>query len=94
MEKNQLDGYRSTLTALKAEIEQLHCDSQEATGTVVLDQSKVGRLSRMDALQAQQMAQETARGIVRPVAMVLCGVLTNLTSVTASCAARKSVQRG
>ena len=29
--------------------------------TVTLDQAKVGRLPRMDALQAQQMAQETAR---------------------------------
>ena len=28
---------------------------------MVLDQSMVGRLSRMDALQAQQMAKETSR---------------------------------
>jgi len=39
----------------------LNSDSTEAAGTVELDQSKVGRLSRMDALQAQQMALETAR---------------------------------
>lgn len=47
--------------ALKEEIEHLNKTSKESTDTVVLDQSKVGRLSRMDALQAQQMAQETAR---------------------------------
>ncbi len=61
MEQNQLDTFRQTLISLKADIEQLTNDSSEATGTVTLDQSKVGRLSRMDALQAQQMAQEMAR---------------------------------
>lgn len=35
--------------------------SRAATQTVELDQSKVGRLSRMDALQGQAMAQETER---------------------------------
>jgi DnaK suppressor protein len=34
------------------------CD--DATGTVELDQSRVGRLSRMDAMQAQAMAQASA----------------------------------
>jgi len=33
----------------------------EAAATVELDQSRVGRLSRMDALQAQSMSQETQR---------------------------------
>ena len=61
MEQNQLDAFRQALIALQVEIEQLNNDSEEAAGTVMLDQSKVGRLSRMDALQAQQMAQETAR---------------------------------
>jgi len=35
--------------------------SQLATQTVELDQSAMGRLSRMDALQTQAMAQETER---------------------------------
>ena len=61
MEQNQLDAFRQALIALKVEIEQLNNDSEEAAGTVVLDQSRVGRLSRIDALQAQQMALETAR---------------------------------
>ena len=34
---------------------------EEAEGTVTLDQSRVGRLSRMDALQAQAMAKESGR---------------------------------
>ncbi|MEM7003204.1 MAG: TraR/DksA C4-type zinc finger protein [Pseudomonadota bacterium] len=40
--------------------ETLHAEAQQgeaAAGTVELDQSKVGRLSRMDALQGQAMAQ-------------------------------------
>lgn len=61
MEQKQLDAFKQTLLALREEIEQLIQTSKEAAGTVVLDQSKVGRLSRIDALQAQQMAQETAR---------------------------------
>ncbi len=35
--------------------------SRLATQTVELDQSSMGRLSRMDALQTQAMAQETER---------------------------------
>ena len=61
MEKNQLAIYRKALISLRDEIVQLNTDSKDAAGTVALDQSKVGRLSRMDALQSQQMAQETAR---------------------------------
>jgi hypothetical protein len=61
MEQTQLDIFRRALIFLREEIEQLNTDSKDAAGTVALDQSKVGRLSRMDALQAQQMAQETAR---------------------------------
>ncbi len=61
MEQTQLDTFRRALISLRDEIEQLNNASREATGTVALDQSKVGRLSRMDALQAQQMAQEMAR---------------------------------
>ncbi|MGC3874017.1 TraR/DksA family transcriptional regulator [Halomonas sp. GXIMD04776] len=45
---------------LKAEREQLLADADsrdEASATVELDQSRTGRLSRMDALQGQAMAQ-------------------------------------
>ena len=61
MKKNQLDIFRQALISLRDEIEQLVTENKEAAGVVALDQSKVGRLSRMDALQAQQMAQEMAR---------------------------------
>ena len=61
MEPVQLDSFREALLRLRNEIHQVSEASRDAAGTVVLDQSTVGRLSRMDALQAQQMAQETAR---------------------------------
>ena len=61
MEQNQLDAFRRALIARREEIKQLNNTSKESADTVTLDQSKVGRLSRMDALQAQQMAQETTR---------------------------------
>jgi len=61
MNQNQLDHFRQALISSKDEIEQLEDAGRDAANTVTLDQSKVGRLSRMDALQAQQMAQETAR---------------------------------
>ena len=61
MEQDQLNTFRAALISLKEDTEHLIRDSSEAANTVTLDQSKVGRLSRMDALQVQQMAQETAR---------------------------------
>ncbi len=61
MDQKQLDSFQQRLISLRDDIEQLTNDSSEAVGTVTLDQSKVGRLSRMDALQAQQMAQEITR---------------------------------
>lgn len=61
MEQEQLNAFRQALITLREDIEQLNRAGREAAGTVALDQSKVGRLSRMDALQGQQMAQETAR---------------------------------
>ena len=61
MDHNQLDDFRKALISRREEIKQLNTDSKDTSATVALDQSKVGRLSRMDALQAQQMAQETAR---------------------------------
>lgn len=46
---------------MQASLEELAGTVEESTRTVELDQTKVGRLSRMDAMQGQQMAMETAR---------------------------------
>ena len=46
---------------MQSELAKLDSLSKDSTATVVLDQSSVGRLSRMDALQGQAMAQEAER---------------------------------
>ena len=52
---------RKKLMARREELEQLSENSAEARETVTLDQSSVGRLSRMDAIQQQAIAQATER---------------------------------
>ncbi len=52
---------RKILIARREELEQLSQNSAEARETVTLDQASVGRLSRMDAMQQQAMAQATER---------------------------------
>ncbi|WP_346915249.1 TraR/DksA C4-type zinc finger protein [uncultured Roseibium sp.] len=52
---------RKRLLAMKQELEALSEMSEGARATVELDQQSVGRLSRMDALQGQAMAQASER---------------------------------
>jgi len=52
---------RARLLERKAEIEHLRDISKDARKPVKLDQQSVGRLSRMDAMQGQALAQETER---------------------------------
>jgi len=55
------DEAREKLKIRLRELENLNMVNTDAQNVVELDQSKVGRLSRMDALQAQALAQETVR---------------------------------
>lgn len=52
---------KARLAALRAEIEQFLALGAEAGAPVELDQVAVGRLSRMDAMQQQAMAQAAER---------------------------------
>ena len=52
---------RRMLLARRADLQALMDGSREARQAVELDQTKVGRLSRMDAIQGQAMALETDR---------------------------------
>jgi DnaK suppressor protein len=52
--------WRTRLLALREELEGIAATGDESAGVVELDQSKVGRLSRMDAMQAQAMAQASS----------------------------------
>lgn len=61
MTPQELDNFRQRLLTLRDEILAMEEADDESKRPVELDQPSIGRLSRMDALQAQQMAQETAR---------------------------------
>lgn len=52
----QLNHFRTRLEILRVELRELLDISTDASRTVALDQTMVGRLSRMDALQQQQMS--------------------------------------
>ncbi len=52
---------RKRLAARRAELEELSKLSEEARATVMLDQQAVGRLSRMDSMQQQAMAEAQER---------------------------------
>jgi DnaK suppressor protein len=58
MNKNQ---QRKNLLALKQVLLKAQETGDQAEQTVELDQTRVGRLSRMDAMQAQAMSKETGR---------------------------------
>lgn len=52
---------REKLLKLKAELQAVAESGDESAAIVELDQSKVGRLSRMDAMQAQAMAKASSQ---------------------------------
>jgi DnaK suppressor protein len=53
--------YEQRLIDRRVELASVAETADEATSTVELDQTRVGRLSRMDALQQQAMSQENRR---------------------------------
>lgn len=61
MDNKSLEQFRKKLTLLKSELQEMEEEQKQAGETVVLDQTRVGRISRMDAMQAQQMALESER---------------------------------
>ncbi len=61
MEKPRLEQFKQQLCCLRDELRALHDSASDDSNTVELDQTKVGRLSRMDAMQTQQMALNTSR---------------------------------
>jgi DnaK suppressor protein len=59
------DKARERLLALREEIQAASRQSEEDRAPVALDQQSVGRLSRIDALQQQAMAQASERARAR-----------------------------
>ncbi|MBT8473802.1 MAG: TraR/DksA family transcriptional regulator [Marinicaulis sp.] len=62
-DKIDLDHFRALLIARRDELNALSGASEDARKPVELDQQSTGRLTRLDAIQQQQMAkaQETRR---------------------------------
>ena len=61
LSQSDLQRFESLLQKLKTELLEAGETGQQAEEVVELDQTRVGRLSRMDAMQAQAMSLETGR---------------------------------
>ena len=61
MKQSELEQITEKLQGLESELRELEETSRTSSQPVELDQASVGRLSRMDAMQSQQMALEAAR---------------------------------
>lgn len=61
MNEGEIEHFRQKLLRLRSELKDREEIFKETSGPVEMDQARVGRLSRMDAMQAQQMALEGAR---------------------------------
>ena len=56
-----IQEFKTTLLALRDELASIEQAERDAKHPVELDQSRVGRLSRMDAIQVQAMSVESFR---------------------------------
>ena len=61
MDKKDISDFKQKLLTLKQELQEQEAMSKSQKETVELDQTRMGRLSRMDAMQLQQMALEDSR---------------------------------
>jgi DnaK suppressor protein len=59
--EQQLVAFRERLLQLRQELLAVQAAGEDAARVVTLDQTSVGRLSRMDALQGQAMSKERGR---------------------------------
>lgn len=61
MTQEEREQFRAKLTAMQDEIRAIHDSAAQDLKPVMLDQTSIGRVSRVDAMQLQQMSQEAAR---------------------------------
>lgn len=74
LNSQQLGALRELLEARRNELESQLASGDEATRPVTLDQQSVGRVSRIDAIQQQQMAiasQQQATRVLRRIELSL-----------------------
>lgn len=65
---------RRRLLKQRKSLEGVARTTKEASATVELDQTRIGRLSRMDAMQSQAMAKELGRRSERELAGVIAAL--------------------
>lgn len=63
MDVIDFEHFKSLLIESREQLRSLQGERDASTATVKLDQSSVGRLSRMDAMQQQAMAQNGQRRV-------------------------------
>ncbi len=61
MTEEEMEQIRQQLLRLRSELQEQEETFKETNKPLELDQARIGRLSRMDAMQAQQMALEASR---------------------------------
>ena len=61
LSKQDLERTEQQLVALRSDLQAQEKFAKENPESIELDQTKVGRLSRMDAMQSQQMALAASR---------------------------------
>jgi DnaK suppressor protein len=91
-----LTDLRQHLTRLRKELESIAETGAESSQVVELDQAKVGRLTRMDAMQAQAMAQATGQRreqMLRKIEAALSRIDNNDFGVCRVCAEPIPIQR-
>lgn len=60
MNDSDMKRLQASLMQRQTDLQSIEKSAQEAAAVVELDQTRVGRLSRMDAMQQQAMAKATA----------------------------------
>lgn len=75
MKSSVTDDWRRLIESQLAELTQLSEESRESQAPVELDQTRQGRLSRMDAMQGQAMAQATDARRRRQIAALKAALL-------------------
>ena len=66
----ELADMQTKLSAIRLDLQEMEREFSAQAKPVELDQAKVGRLSRMDAMQSQQMAMEATRRRQRQLLLV------------------------
>ncbi|MGZ9159264.1 MAG: TraR/DksA family transcriptional regulator [Nitrospira sp.] len=61
MNQADLQDFRAKLAAMQDEVRAISASAAHDLKPVALDQTSVGRVSRMDAMHIQQMSRETER---------------------------------